>query len=124
MWKAEATTTSREAKPEPVKLDRPADDGQLAGVSSLDSPTGSMSNSKLGLVSVHTSLESQREEEHLVGPVSTAVIKVLGRCCQAVLDTWSQVTTVTDEFVSSHLELRHLQLVLVAGVFPIKDTSI
>ena len=57
------------------------------------------------MISLQTSPGYQPDKE-LVGPVSTTDVVVSGRSCQALLDTGSQVTTITDDFILSHPELK------------------
>ena len=46
------------------------------------------------------------QEQQLVGPVLSTEVVVSGEKCRVLLDTGSQVTTITDEYVAQHPVLR------------------
>ena len=60
---------------------------------------------------MQTNQEHQSNTDGLVGPVNITKVTISGRKCKALLDTGSQVTTITDEFVSAHptLKLQNLK---------------
>ena len=98
------------------KLVGPTDAGQSVG--GVDkSPI--IATSQSTTTSVQSSGREQPDEQQLVGPVNSTQITVSGKRCAALIDTGSQVTTITDEFVSQHPVLKSQVLqetnILVGG---------
>ena len=89
-----------------VKLETPTDAGRSGGNSELGSPDKLEQTSIIASQGTEPNREQKPAEEHLVGPVSTTRVTVSGQTCQALLDTGSQVTTVTDEYMSTHPTLQ------------------
>ena len=51
------------------------------------------------------------EGESLIGPVNSTMVTICGQRCNAILDTGSQVTTITRDFVirNPHLQKQEVQ---------------
>lgn len=45
------------------------------------------------------------QDTPLIGPINEGQVQVNGMSCKALIDSGSQVTTITDEFWHSHPEL-------------------
>ncbi len=99
------TTSSGRRRQSTVKLDVPADAGRSVGASRKESPI-QQSASRPGITFAQTNPDPHPQDERLVGPMTTTDVAVAGRSCKALLDTGSQVTTITDEFVSTHPQLQ------------------
>lgn len=69
---------------------KPTDEGRSVGVMEHISPTNAHESSK------------QETTNELIGPINCTVISVCGRNCSALLDTGSQVTTISSYFVENH----------------------
>ena len=99
-----ATTSPTSITISTVKLEKPSDDGRSLGFSSFSpSPSSSVH------VAPTRKAVPQPDEDHngeLVGPISDVEIMVSGKRCPVLLDTGSQVSTITDEYVASHPRLR------------------
>ena len=99
----QTTWAHRQLLPNPsyaVKLGRPTDEGQSVGVGVYEQRSPKRGEVKHG------------HGESLIGPVNSTTVMICGQPCTAILDTGSQVTTITKDFVLSnpHLQKQEIQL--------------
>ncbi len=106
MWSTRSPGPTVSKPPSPVKLGGPADAGHSAGNRLNKCPN----------LGVHVNLETTTKNlepavgKELIGPMMTTKVTVSGQECEVLLDTGSQVTTITEDFVASHPLLKHQPL--------------